>query len=320
LRTEALYTEENLGRMKENGTRRISRVPGTIREAEKAVESAEISAMHQFDKHYHYQSVKSEYGGVVQRWLVVHSEYDRAIRAVNKMFLKQSEAEVRDFEKLCRKEFACLPDARNAPEEFGKELKFTQSEEFGIVKTFRYEGRGRPGKGSKPEKIVFQIRGALSVSLEKRQDMLWQKSCFIIATDETDEEKLSDIDLFEGYKGQSRVEKGFRFLKDPMFLSSSLYLKNPKRIMALMMVMTLCLLVYASPEYKIRKELKERNRTFPDQKGKPINNPTAKWIFQCFEGIHILILRGKKEIILNLNDRHRSVLNLSGIRYEAFYS
>ena len=50
------------------------------------------------------------------------------------MFLKQSEAEVRDFEKLCRKEFACLPDARNAPEEFGKELKFTQSEE-GVIKS-----------------------------------------------------------------------------------------------------------------------------------------------------------------------------------------
>jgi transposase len=41
------------------------------------------------------------------------------------------------------------------------------------------------------------------------------------------------------------VERGFRFLKDPLFLASSLYLKSPKRIMTLMRVMTLCLLVYA---------------------------------------------------------------------------
>ena len=39
-------------------------------------------------------------------------------------------------------------------------------------------------------------------------------------------------------------ERGFRFLKDPLFFASSLFLKNPKRIMALLMVMLLSLLVY----------------------------------------------------------------------------
>jgi transposase len=47
----------------------------------------------------------------------------------------------------------------------------------------------------------------------------------------------------EGYKGHVHVERGFRFLKDPCFLASSLSLKNPERIMALFMVMTVCLLV-----------------------------------------------------------------------------
>ena len=41
-------------------------------------------------------------------------------------------------------------------------------------------------------------------------------------------------------------------MKDPSFLASSLYLKKPERIMALFMVMTVCLLVYASLEYRIR--------------------------------------------------------------------
>jgi transposase len=35
------------------------------------------------------------------------------------------------------------------------------------------------------------------------------------------------------------------FVKDPMFYAESLYLKLPKRIMALIMVMTLSLLMYA---------------------------------------------------------------------------
>ena len=52
--------------------------------------------------------------------------------------------------------------------------------------------------------------------------------------------------MLAGYKGQARAERGFRFLKDPQFLASSLYLKKPERIMALLMVMTVCLLVYAA--------------------------------------------------------------------------
>jgi len=45
----------------------------------------------------------------------------------------------------------------------------------------------------------------------------------------------------------------------------------------MMMIMTLCLLVYAALEYRIRETLKAHNQTFPNQKGKPITNPTARW-------------------------------------------
>jgi transposase len=45
------------------------------------------------------------------------------------------------------------------------------------------------------------------------------------------------------------------------------------------MVMTVCLLVYAALEYRIRTALKEHAATFPDQKGKRIQNPTARWVF-----------------------------------------
>jgi len=72
------------------------------------------------------------------------------------------------------------------------------------------------------------------------------------------------------------IERGFRFLKDPQFLASSLYLKKPERLMALLMVMTVCLLVYAALEYRIRQALKGHDATFPNQKGQRIQNPTAR--------------------------------------------
>ena len=47
------------------------------------------------------------------------------------------------------------------------------------------------------------------------------------------------------------------------------------------MVMTVCLRVYAALEYRIRTALKEHGATFPDQKGKRIQTPTARWVFKA---------------------------------------
>ena len=146
-----------------------------------------------------------------------------------------------------------------------------------------------------------------------------QQSCFILATNELDDQALSPQDVLEGYKGQKHAERGFRFLKDPQFLASSLYLKKPERIMALLMVMTVCLLVYAALEYRIRKALKDHEATFPDQKGNRIQNPTARWVFHYFVGIHLLFFPGQWPIVLNLTAEHQHLLQLLGNRYAWFY-
>ena len=72
--------------------------------------------------------------------------------------------------------------------------------------------------------------------------------------------------LLSSYKAQQNVEKGFRFLKRPDFLTSAIYLKKPERIEALLMVMTSCLMVYASLEHHIRKHSKTRRVTSPTRK------------------------------------------------------
>jgi len=130
---------------------------------------------------------------------------------------------------------------------------------------------------------------------------------------------LPDPEVLVQYKNQQKVERGFRFLKDPMFLADSLFLKSPKRIMALMMVMTICLLVYATLEYRMRQSMEEKNQVFPNQKGKLIQNPTIRWVFQYFVGIHVIILGNMQTTVTNLNKHHLNLLALLGKRYEAFY-
>ncbi len=61
--------------------------------------------------------------------------------------------------------------------------------------------------------------------------------------------RISDLEQ----KGPQGTERGFRFLKDPLFLASSVFLKTPKRIAALGMIMALCLLVYRNAIADIKR-------------------------------------------------------------------
>jgi transposase len=317
----ALYTAENLQRFGDT-IKWISRVPETITEAKEAIQQVELDAMLRLPDDYHYQMITSTYAQVPQRWLIVYSEAacKRGIHAVTKRMLKQSEQDLRAFQKLCRQEFACIPDAEQALKAFQKTLKVSTITAQTIRAVPRYTTPGRPGKSRQPDTRIFQLEGRLAVSLATQRDLLKQKSCFIVATNELDETTLPHEDLLPIYKDQSQAEKGFKFLKDPMFLASSLYLKKPERIMALLMVMTICLLVYAALEYRIRQGLSTQGTTFPNQQGKAIRNPTARWIFQYFVGIHVLIIRETEELVLNLNIQHRVIINLLGERYQFFYS
>jgi hypothetical protein len=97
-----------------------------------------------------------------------------------------------------------------------------------IRPTPRYATRGQPSHAAPPAQVVHHIQGALASSVASREALITQHSCFVLATNELDDSALSPRELPEGYKGQAHIEWGFRFLKDPLFLASSLYLKKPQ--------------------------------------------------------------------------------------------
>ena len=107
-------------------------------------------------------------------------------------------------------------------------------------------------------------------------------------------------------------------MKDPWFMLDSIFLKSQKRIEALMMVMTLCLLVYNIAQYKLRNELKEKNESLPNQINKQVQNPTVRWIFQIMEGVGIVefykneIHDPIKKVITNINELRKKIINLFG--------
>jgi transposase len=270
---------------------------------------------------YRSRVVPATYGGVAQRWVRLSSEQRQphAQRTADKQWHKHSAQEVRAFKRLCRTAFACAADAQQALTSFEAGLQTTFLHDSTVCPTPHYGKRGRPGPGAQPDQIVYHITGALASRLTAHRARIDQQSCVILATNELNEAQLSAQAVLDGYKGQARAERGFRFLKDPQFLASSLYLKKPERVMALLMVMTVCLLVYAALEYRIRHALQEHEATFPNQKGKRIQSPTARWVFHYFVGIHVLYIPGQGLFVLNLTDEHLHLLQLLGKRYVWFY-
>ncbi|MCB4427072.1 IS1634 family transposase, partial [Xenorhabdus nematophila] len=125
--------------------------------------------------------------------------------------------------------------------------------------------------------------------------------------------------LLANYKAQQKVERGFRFLKSPVFLTSAIYLKKPERIEALLMIMTCSLMVYAALEHKIRTGLKQNPPFYPDMKGKPTQSPTARWVFLTFEGISTFEFQ-EHRMVTGIQMYQNALLKILGQPYESFYS
>lgn len=315
----ALYTKDNLQAMTDCYW--ISRVPRSLKSSKEVIDlfAEELS------KKQEKQSiicVESHYAGVKQRWLVIYSREleEKARHSVLKQMLKQKKSREKILARLSKQKFVTKSDAEKALEAFSDTLNGMEIININIGEIPYYEKAGRPKKGQKPDGIRYTITGELSLLNEEYEKRVQQKSCLIYATNQMDSKVLSNEELIENYRNQHKVERGFRFLKDPLFHASTVFLKLPKRIMALMMIMTLCLLVYAALEHRIRQSLQQANETFPDQQGKGTAKPTARWVFQFFTGIHLLVIDEMTSFVLNLNEYHRLLLNLLGENYMNFYS
>jgi transposase len=315
----ALYTKDNLKSMSDCYW--ISRVPESLKSAKEVIDLF-AEELAQGNQEKSTICIESHYAGVQQRWLLIYSKAseERAQQSVSKQMLKQSSANEKAFRGLCREEFSCEKDAKKALDSFCKKLTITEVFNPHVIGIPYFIQSGRPKKDQKPDGIRYSIRGQLASLIHQYEAKIKRKSCFILATNQMDNGQLSEKNLIDTYKNQQKVERGFRFMKDPLFHASTLYLKSPQRIMALMMVMTLCLLVYSALEYRIRSALQKANETFPDQKGAETIKPTARWIFQFFTGIHLLVIQNVTFTILNLNQYHRQLLNLLGKEYQNFYS
>lgn len=312
------FTEKTI-KACENVIKWISRVPETLTEAKLAIATT-YDNWQSLAEGYEYVPLTSECYGIPQRWLLVFSKEAQAreLHTLKKTFAKQCEQQNKAFDKLCKTGFKSKEDAQEALNTFVKKNKSIIINALDMKEVPFFESKGRPKKDALPTGIHYFIQGTTSENTETFDALAHTKGKFIVATNDLNKDILPDTELFAGYKGQSKVERGFRFLKDPQFLASTIFVKKPERVEALLFIMTLSLTVYAAIEYRIRQKLKENDETIPNQIGKEINNPSARWVFQSFNGIHVLY-GFQKPVILNLKNINSKIIDLLGENFRKYY-
>jgi len=316
----ALYTRENLAIITKQEIDFISRVPLVIKEAKIFQSQGSELEFTAIDENYSYTQKVVEYAGMKQQWVLYRSTHAaaRESKTMTRKIEKESVKEAKAYGKLSRQAFFCEEDALKAAKDFEKTLKWHQMHDTTITSKGVFGTKGRPSHGAVPDTMHYFISADLILENKKMDKASEDQSgYFILATNRLE---MSPEMLLREYKSQQRVERGFRFLKSPEFLASAIFLKKPERIEALLMIMTLCLMVYAGLEYTIRKELKDQDKSFPNQLGKPVLNPTTRWVFECFMEIQMVaIAQLNQNIIANLKDRNTMLLDLLGERYWQFY-
>ena len=306
-----LYTSdnaENLSKLKF-----ITRIPNSnkqvINEIKAALELNEWLNLNNQDK---YQVIEIEHYGIKQRWIIVYST--AANSRAQKRSKKKINAEAKDFvnkiKALNKQKYSSQEDFNSAILNSIKKLHFHQAE-FDIEEVKTKDGL-----------TVYQAIANLIVRLDKEEEYIQERSCYVIGSNAGEE--LSAEEIINKYKKQnSSIENtGFRFLKDPLFFASSLFVKLPRRIEALIFIMTLSLLVYSIAQRKLRVILEEKDIVVPDQLNRPSKRPTIRWIFQILNGINVVYITVsgiRKKIIEGIDLIKSNIINLFGVGVREIY-
>jgi transposase len=305
----ALYCQ---GKLQNAPIRWLTRVPQTVNKVKDLVHQSDDEVVwEELDDGYKAERHTDEDLGEV--WVLFFSEqaYKKELFTFNKQIGKAQEKAEKALKKLSAEVFDCEEDALKAGKKWAKTLKYHEVT-FTVNDFERYNKRGKPAKDAVPDRIEYKLSGIINDDLAKQTPRQDQLGRFVLATNDIEAAGQSAELMLSTYKEQQKVERSFGFVKSDEFHLDNIYLKNPSRIDALMMVMTLTLMVYNTNEYMMREKMREEEITVPNQKKKETGKPTLRWVFQLMQGIHTLKLPGRKSRVTGKTEVREKIIRLFG--------
>jgi transposase len=332
----ALITPENLALMDDwnKGFRFVSRLPASYKECGKVIAEAvredtweDLGSLSEGPvtnkrkpAHYHGFETMAELYGVWYRALVVHSDaYDERRTKRLDRALEQDRAEMErmavEQEKI---EYACLPDAQAAIARLpkGRFYNLTASvEEKPIYST------GRP-KADGPRKVnrtIYWLKLSLQPKGQAIERARKEAGCFVLISNEPEQTAggLGSKELLRAYHDQHSVEQNFGFLKDPVFVNA-LFLKSPRRIEALGLILVLALMVWRLMERTMRVSLKESDSKVEGWDNRQTSRPTSFMMTTKFVSVIVIRTAERRFLAEPLDPVQERYLNILGLSEAVF--
>ena len=215
----ALYSAENIWHIKH--LKWITRVPLSIKAAQFYVRETPDSEFIKTDiEGYKAIEKESNYGGIKQKWIIVESEARKAsdLKKLSQKIAKDSEKARLLVKKLSQRNYENRTEIKAVFKCEQKKLKYHHLVLKDVATT----------TDKKTKKTVYKATIILEKKSEKIEEEEKKAGRFILATNVL--ENLSPSEILTAYKGQQSCERGFRFLKDPLFFADSVFfLKYPSR-------------------------------------------------------------------------------------------
>jgi transposase len=301
----------------------VSRVPEVIDLAKQMIHNSKNNIFCVLDENYSYYEKDCEYAGINQRWFLFTSKHalERETKTIRRNVSREKKELTTLIDRFSKQLFACKDDALKAFLDLSKKIKYHKLSLCDFVEEKHFLKRGKPKNGDAFE-LKYKAQVNIIEDADKINELIDAGGKFILATNQLDKERVGAEKVLKTYKDQQYAERGFRFLKNPISLIKSVYLKNHERIIALSMIMFITLLVYSIAERALRKALVEHNETVKSQSKKDVQNPTMRWIFQKMEDIVVLEYIEDSQLIIqfmNVTEEVKRIIRLLGFECMLMY-
>jgi transposase len=334
----AFVTPDNLEKSAGQKIKFLTRLPATYKECARAIEQAvvankwiEIGTLNATDAtakrpaaHYRCFETSVELYGRHYRALVVHSSaHDkRRHNRIERMLNKKRKA----LETICKKinvgAFFCRADAQKAADKLIKSAAGSYHNlECRITKVDKYP-RGRPSANKPRTPIGHEY--VLEVVIEQDQSALvhlrLEAGCFVLLSNLTDPQDYSLWSakaLLALYKDQGGIEQNFSFLKDPVIVNS-IFLKKPRRIEVLGLVLLIALLIWRLMEKCMRKHIETTGNQITGWKKRPTKKPTSFMMTTNFLSILVARSGDRRELARPLRAVQKEFLQALNVPPEVF--
>lgn len=211
---------------------------------------------------------------------------------INRRASKELEDINKKFKKLFTQPKKCMEDAVAEVDKIASKLKYCSIDNVIYTKVEKNATKGRPAKNKEVEKKLdcVKVTASISINEEAVSKAIANELMFVIATTDT-KRKWKMHELYSCYMRQSVIERKWRICKKPSIMIDAIYLKSPRRINALMWIMSIALLIYAATELKIRASMQENNLSIPTPDHKnTMNKPTLDRFNQYIGNLKITLI------------------------------